>query len=590
MKTRTGKLAIVIAAWFLALALGRASFADDAVPSEKRLPQETVMFLSLRNFSDFKTQWSKTLFGQLEKEEALAEFRDDFVKQFEEASKEFEGEVGVSLPELFAIPHGEMTLAMFTGAAGQLSIVVMLDFGDREETVQKLLAKAGNGADNSGFKHSEEEIDDTRVNLYQKEGDGVPGLHDAYAYFVKDSFFVLGNSLDALKPVLSRWDGKHDSTLSESDVYRYIVDRCRDENSEAQPQLVWFIDPLTLVRSVFGAQPQAAAQMALVMGMLPTLGVDKFKGAGGTLDMAHGEFDMVSRTLVYMERPTKGLLNLFQFNSGAQAPPKWLSSEWSSYSSVNWSVSKAYSAVEGLIDMFQGPGTLAQIIQRMADDGQFGNIHLKKDILDQLTGKIDVVQDDGEGKGILSSGVLVAAGVKNAAAFQKTLAKLARIDGVKLEEREFQGETIYELDLPGLGAFGNDDDDDDDDDDEGGESNSKTFGIAVAENHLLLASDVRLIERVLRGVDGRETLADSAAYKRISGKFPAQTASIGYTRQDSILKALYQLTNLGKLGMGPDLSAFGFSKLPPIDTLKKYMPASGSFMEHDERGLRITSF
>ena len=45
---------------------------------------------------------------------------------------------------------------------------------------------------------------------------------------MKDSFLVVGTDQAVLKTVLTRWDGKHDRVLAENDVYRYIVDKCRD--------------------------------------------------------------------------------------------------------------------------------------------------------------------------------------------------------------------------------------------------------------------------------------------------------------------------------------------------------------------------
>lgn len=584
MKTRSRILAVLLAACVIVTALGRTIFADEAIPSDRRLPKNTVAFVSFRDFSDFKAAWSKTVYGQLEKEESLAEFRADLEKQLGEASKQLEEQVGLSLSDLLAIPHGEIAAAGVLLPGGKLGGLLFLDFGDRQEAVQKLLDKAAESLEKQGIKRSEEEVEDIHFVVYKREGDDVdegkkPG--EVGAYVLKDSSLVIGTNSAALKLVLSRWDGKHDRVLAENEVYRYIVDRCRDENSDTIPQLTWFLDPVTLVQAIIASVPQQAAQLAMIAGALPVLGVDKFRGIGGTFDMARGEYDLVSRSLVYMERPPQGVLNLFQFDAASQTPPKWLSAEWSGYTALNWNAGKAYAGVEGLVDMFQGPGSLAHLVQQLADDERSGGIHLKKDVIDQLTGTVHFVEDDGDAKGSAAAGFLAAIGVKNAAAARATLAKVARIPGLKLEEREFQGETVYEVASGGAA---------DDDEEEGDEGNGGRFAVAVAESHVMVASNVRLLERVLRGIGDRETLADSAAFKRIAGKFPSQTASIGFTRKDSSLSALYEMLKSGQGGNLLQGLELDFSKLPAIDTLKKYMTSSGSFMEHDPRGLRITSF
>ena len=374
--------------------------------------------------------------------------------------------------------------------------------------------------------------------------------------------------------MLNRWDGKHDRTLADNETFRYILDKCRDESSDAHPQLVWFLDPVTLVQSAVASQPELAGQAAMAIGLFPILGFDKFKGLGGTLDMARGEYDSVSRTLIVLDRANQGIVNLFQFDSSALAPPKWFSSEWSGYMAINWNSGKAYTAVESLVDMFQGPGTLANLIQNLSENPGVGGIHLKKDILDQFTGMLHIAQDDGaSGAKSGAEGVLFALQIKSAAAARATLAKVAGVPGVKITEREFQGETLYEYELETA-----------DDDD-------SKVGFAVTEGHVMIATDVRLLERILRGIGDRETLAESTGYKHIAKKFPAKTCSIGFSRQDTQLKSLIDMLKSGQLApLTGHSDVFDFSKLPDFDLLKKYMPPSGSFMEQDTRGLKITTF
>src|SRR5258708_582918 len=81
--------------------------------------------------------------------------------------------------------------AAMLGAGGKISAVLFLDFGEREDAVQKLLAKAADAFENDGAKRNEEEAEETKVFVFQKvaeDGDQKP--HDAGAYFLKDSFLV----------------------------------------------------------------------------------------------------------------------------------------------------------------------------------------------------------------------------------------------------------------------------------------------------------------------------------------------------------------------------------------------------------------
>ena len=590
MKKRNKTWAWLSAIGFAVLAMGQGAFADEPIPSERRLPKNVVAYLSLRDVAEFKSQWSKTLFGQMVDDDALADFRADLLKHFNEASEKIESQLGLGLSDLLSIPHGEIAAAGLVLPGGKLSGVLFLDFGDRQETVQKLIDKASESL-SENHKRTEEEVDDTKIIAYQAEGEEGKKPQAAAAYFMKDSFLVIGTHVAALKEVLKRWDGRHDQTLADNETYHYILDKCRDETSDARPQFVWYLNPVTLAQSAVASLPQLPAQVGMAMGVIPIIGLDKFKGAGGTLDMAHGEFDTVSRTLIVLDRSNQGIVNAFQFDTAAMTPPKWLSSDWSGYMAINWNAAKAYSTVETLVDMLVGPGTLGNQVQNLADN-QLGGIHLKKDVTDQLTGMFHIIEDDGASGGkSAAEGILYAIQIKNAAAARATLAKLAGLPGVKITEREFQGETLYEMETAGG---------DDDDDDEAG---SGKMGLVVTEGNVMIATDVRLLERVLRGVGDRETLADSAAYKHIARKFPAKTNSIGYNRQDTQLKDITDAMKSGQLNVYLtaltggfdffglfDFSSVDFSKLPDFDSLKKYMPPSGSFMEQDARGLKITSF
>jgi hypothetical protein len=580
---RTGKISVILAAWLSIATANHVTFAEDSVPCEKRLPKNVLGYVSLRNISDFKTQWAKTVFGQLERDEVLADFRGEIEKQFAEASRQLEELVGLSLADLLSIPHGEIAAAAMLGPAGKISGVLFLEFGEREEAVQKLLAKAAEAFENDGARRSEEEVEETKVIVFRKaneEGDRKP--HDAGAYFLKDSILVLGTDLGALKNVLARWDGKHDRVLSENEVFRYIVDKCHDDNADHLPLVTWFIDPVPLVQNIMANPQQGLGQMAMVAGAIPAMGFDKFRGMGGTFDLARGDYDMVTRSLFYLDRPAKGVVNLVQFEAGAQTPPKWLSADWSGYSTIHWNIAKAYTAAEGLIDMFLSPGATAQQLQSLADGDRLGGIHLKKDVLDQLTGTFHLADDDAGGKVGAPVGYLVAAELKNVAVFRATLAKLLGLPGLKVDEREFQGETLYQIATGGGGE----------DDEDAGNARPTHVGFAIAEKHLMVTTDIRLLERVLRGVGGAETLAESAAFRRISRKYPDQTSAVSFSRRDSQFKQIYELLQLGRAGMltGGPFDAFDFSKLPDLEALNKYMPPSGGFMERDERGVKFTSF
>src|SRR5579859_2269687 len=96
--------ATLLAIGFAMLAIGRNTFADEPVLGDRRLPKNVVAYMSLRDVADFKSQWSKTLFGQMVNDDAISDFRADLLKHINEFSERVESELGIGLADLLSIP------------------------------------------------------------------------------------------------------------------------------------------------------------------------------------------------------------------------------------------------------------------------------------------------------------------------------------------------------------------------------------------------------------------------------------------------------------------------------------------------------
>ena len=134
-----------------------------------------------------------------------------------------------------------------------------------------------------------------------------------------------------------------------------------------------------------------------------------------------------------------------------------------------------------------------------------GNLHLKKDLIDLMTGSyVSVTDQVGQGAEARTR-MLWALELRNANAMKGVMARIAGIEGFPGTQRDFQGETIYEFTIPEgalenlgvpnltrLQAGGADN------------SGETTVGMAVADQRLLLAFDVTLLEQVIRGPGDRE--------------------------------------------------------------------------------------
>lgn len=554
------------------LVMHRPVLAADAVPTDRLLPPEVKVYFSMPSVTEFKARLKQSSYGKLLDDQDLADFWSDVKKQIDEASADLKGNIGLSLNELLEIPSGEVAFAIVQPEGKKIGLVAFLDFGDEREKVDQLLDKATEHLDENGWTHREEEFEDTQIDFYKlsADGDGNPVKNaPEFAFFVKDSVAVVGSSVDVLESVLVRWDGKHKSTFADNEVYSYIIDRCSD--SDSVPAATWYVDPIGLVEGAINSAAQPNFQAQMVLNFLPQLGLTQIKAIGGAVDIATEDFDSVGKTMIYVPPPVSGVLNALQFPATEQSPPAWVSDEFTAMYSFNWDVIAAFNAIQKITDSFQGEGAFATLVERAANSGPM--IHIKTDVVDQLSGKMHFLRGAADETNPLGQKFLVAFELQNPDRLKGTIEKLTKLPGFPSKTRDFRGVTVYEMPQPGA---------------------QNSMGFAVAREHLMIASDVTTLEAAIRDEAGRSSLAKSEDFQRIAQHFPEKTSIQGFQKQDSQVQALYEMLRSGKNlipGASGDLiPGVDFTKLPPFESIQKYLKPSGTYTVPDERGALVVSF
>lgn len=566
--------------------------AADAIPSERRMGNDVIAYFSIRNIADLKTSWAKTQLGQLLKDKDLAPFLEQFDAHWTKLTEMFEDEVGLPLNDALGIPQGEFSIAAVHTTGKPIGGVAFLDFGEKRESLDKLIEKGTKAVEESGrAKRTEEDVDGVQIVFFDLSEENEAARDDdddaakakkkpknptGVAYLIKDSTLVVASRVDILKAVLTRWDGNAERTFADKQAYKYIKEKCHGENADAHPQVTYYVDPIGLYKGILGTLNLGPTETGLALSFLPSLGLDKIKGFGGTLDMGTDEFDMVTRALFYIDQPPTGVLNAFQFPKKSQVPPKWVAADVSTYGALSWDIAEAYNTVETIYETFAGAGSFSKIIDDLAEQESGPKIHIKKDIVDQLSGGIVFVGNVPEDADLtVGERYLIGVELKEEGPMKKVLERLADLEGFPGKVREFEGEKIYEM------AGGEDD-----------EQAQFHPAVAVTKKHLFFATHVAELEALLRSDKDREALVDSEAYKTIAKRFPDQTSSLGFQRSDAQLKMIYEALKSGALTEALDSDEFQLdtSKLPEFDVLKKYFKPSGGYMIPDEKGWFVISF
>jgi hypothetical protein len=538
--------------------------AAQAVPSAKVLPNDVYLYFSVPSVKELKSRWTKTQFGQIRKDPAFAEFVGQVEEYLEKATREFETQTRLKLSELLDVPTGQVSAALMKPPRGQMAVVGFVDFGKSEDIVDQLLSKLEDALDKENATRKVQEFKNTRIVVYTMPGaDQQKGpFKPEFSYFVKDTQFVVSNDVSALESVLTNWGGNGDRSFADNRIFKHILEKCK--TGDAEPLFQWYLNPIELMKAGVTLAAEGNPQAMMAMGLLPLLGLNDFRGMGGAGDWATGGYEGISKTMMYVDQPPQGLLNLFRFPATDLAPPKWVGEKTQAYVAANWDVDAAYEAVETLVDTFQGAGALDRNIDDLAERPGGPGVHIKKDILDQLNGRFYMVNQGVENLEQAVPKLVFSIGVRNTKTMQDFIAKMIKMQGVPAKTRDFRGETIVEFD-----------------------AGQATVGLCVLNNSILISSDVSLLEAVIRGDRAQQPLADSPAYRQIAKDFPAKTSILSFQQTDEQVKVIYEAARKGELG-NADIPAEAkdlLAKLPPFEAIQKYLPLSGGYAIPDENGV-----
>lgn len=578
-----GAAAMVMAT---ALAVSPAA-AQDKTPAPKLLPPNVYLYVAAPDAAVLKERMGQSSFGALLRDPALQPTYDQIKGKLSEGAGKVEEKLGVTVDDLLKVPAGEVAMAICDVPGEGIGYVLLVDYGDNQATVDKLVQKAESELEGKGATRKVEEFEGTEIVVYETkkeasseddldiegEESASSGAADTVAWFRKDNRVVLGNDTPVLEAVLARWDGSHGETLAQSEIFEYIANRTMTD--ERAPVLAWYANPMGGLQTALSRAENIPPQFQLVAGILPMLGLTNLKGVGGSVDVATEEFDSVSKTFLYVEAPPSGdlgLLGVFRFTPADLAPPEWVSDSAAAYFGAKWDVSGAVSSVQKLVNTFQGPGAFEQLMQRAANAPNGPKLNPQTDLLDQLSGEIHVasypvVVNRATAEPAAPQQPTVAAlGVKNEQAMIDVLARLAQTPNFPGESRQFEGATIYEL--PTNNA-------------------ESKMAVTVAKGNLIFATDITRLESVLRTGNGTP-LVETESYEKISSHFPDEVTMISFGNQRDQLRTIYEALRTGE---NPQLSAqFDFSTLPPFDDISKYLRATGSYATPDENGSLLVNF
>lgn len=539
------------------------------VVSDSILPQETYLYISVPDVEAVKSTLKSSSFGQLWDDPALDEFKEEVMNAFEnemqEAMTQFEEASGMTVEEALELPSGEITLAISAAGNSAVGAVVFFDIGDNERKVQPLLDQAVAAlSQERNLSSADTSYGGVAITAFEVNypGPSPTPLAEEFGWFLQDGRLVASNQLELLEAVIDNWSGDAADSFVSNDTYQFVMKRCEADSNPAISKM--YMDPIGLFTKLvqtqsLGQQANMGASMAL--GFLPTFGLNQLKAIAAVGQQGTGEFEVVNRTVVYSDQPATGLMRVFELDQAKTTPPSWVKDNVSTYASMNWEINEAFSAVEQLVDMFQGAGALANILDQMATRGP---VHVKQDIIDNLTGEIQLLTAPNSTEQFGGDELLLAFALRNEGAVSDLVDRLAGMSGMQV--RDFQGADLYSMEIPG----------------------GQAFSLTVRDGNLLFSMGGNLMEQVLRNDDDMRPLAESEEFQRIAAHFPANAVSVSFSRPAETYKSIYEMVRTDGAENFPGVQdlfeKIDFTKLPPFEVIQKYIKPSGAYAIQDDNG------
>lgn len=513
-----------------------AQTATAAKTSAAVLPARTLLHFSIPSVDDLRERYNATKGSGLLTGPETADLREKFMAQYEQASAKLESEIGVGLDDILTVAEDEFSISVSEPDDGPLALLLFIGFGEDSSTVDALTDKIQDAYKSQGGTVDTADVGGVElVNAYDPNGDVD---HEAFSfnYFIADGVWVIGTNKAALESVVERWGGDSDDTLASDEQFEEMMERVTPVEGRT-PALMSYIDPLELARSAAGVvnqvEPQAGQGINMALGFLPLTGLQNLVAASSATDF--GDLDdgveSLGKGFVKINKPTNGLLEVFKAVDGEQAPPSWVSDDAASYQSFTWAVEDAYNAIEQTIDQFQGRGATQRQLDQIRDMPGGPGIDIKADVLDQLEGTVRTATYPNEGTTAqnltpedlakIGGSQLFAVRLKRTHNLGETIGKVLENAPAEVETRDFRGTTIYEFDMDEAGVG----------------------GFAIANDHLLISTDVTVLEKVLR--EGGSPLAESDKFERATEDMPLDGAGLIYNDPAAQLRGPYEMARNG---------------------------------------------
>ncbi len=600
-----------------------------AVPGpEKLLPDDTLVLLTVPDFSKLRDLGKKLPQVQCWNDPAMKPFREKFAAKWnEECVQPLERELGVKLDDYTGLLQGQLTLAVtqngWQGQDDQMpGLVLLLDSRDRSGQLKKNLADLKRKWVDAGRRVRTEKIRDVdftivptstndipptlqkilpRRNPVQELGDDKqpknPPASDELVLGQFESLLLVGNSAKALEKVVIRLTGGTVPVLGDTAAYQANhLAMFREAPIYGWANAGALVDLFLRQAAEKKENPDAPNPFDLKPDkIISALGLKALK----TVTFSFQESNDGGLFQLFVGAPESSRQGIFKLLAGEPKesnPPKFVPADAIKFQRWRLDGQKAWATLEKTVgdispQWLSGINFLLDTANTAARDKD-PEFDIRKNLIGSLGD--DLISYEKAPRGTSTAELRSPPSIfligspqpeRLAAALKSVLVYLSQQAGTPPQEREFLGRKIYSVPLRPMGPPAG-----------GGSAPSagSVLNYAAGGGYVALSADASMVEEYLRSSESdaralRDTPGLAEAAQKVLGP---GTSLFGYQNQAETLRSFFEAlrqapasTNnsaaaggLGLLqaGLGVPGTAqafkgwFDFSLLPSFDKISKY--------------------
>ncbi len=589
-----------------------------ASPSETLLPETTVAFVSVTNVQKLVDQFNSTQIGQLMQDPVMEPFVKDLHRQLDERWTGIFDKIGLTIDDVRGVASGEAAVGLLEPGDGQAPLVVLVDVTDNVDGAKWVLEKVSANLTREGAKKSQVEAAGAQVSVFDLPEDDQGPLLKRAVYLLKDELLIASDSVEVVKGILARLGGEKTAVLADVKPFQQVTQRLRKDVGEGVPQLRWYLQPLGYFKAIRSLEDQREQRSdKTFLETFEEQGFDAIQGAGGQIDFAVDDYQIIHRSVVYAPKPHEKAMKMLNFLNGEEFTPQpWVPRDVASYTTAHADLLAAFDNFGPLFDALFGEGETGvwlDVLDSLKEDPHGPQIDLREELVRKLDNRVSLVTAYQLPVTTSSERILIAIKAANEKEVTESVRKTLE-DDKEIRKRQFEQYVIWEvipptkakvpavsLDFPGMS----------------GERRRSTeteeqrlfpnAAVTVAFGQLLVASHYDFLTEILKQTDERLSLARTIDYQQVASALEKlgadKSAGRRFSRMDEVMRPTYELIRQGKMPQSESMlgrilnSLFGAdkagklrepeiegSKMPDYEVVRRYLGPSGLFATAEEDG------